>query len=1158
MSASKIAESDSGAEDDILPVEKSKQGKVHSTRRKFKLPNDKQKKPRRHNTDDPARECIRIKIYSGISEDFDLELIPALKGKTLKDSLEPILEKYNITFDSHSLFLDSSNTPLPLAFETFPLSGSILHVRDHSNVDKRVKDISQKFELRNAPENPVSRTPSFGKKKEDATLKQDEKDVEKQGKKFIMDNDMNATNSSNSTVFQKRKPTGTFAGNPTILKGKIEQVLPRLLQYYSENGLENDSKANNSNQQQFYMENSWSDIVENYENLSKNVRDQQEAIWELLTTEIAYINKLQVIKKIFILCLRNIQNEGYLNEIDLTNLFSNVEEIYAVNVSFWLNSLKPVINMARHTKQLLNSLDMADGFATFDSQFEPYLKYCMEESSCTKYFKQKQSQDEYFRLYVEWCESRPECKRLKLSDLLVKPMQRLTKYPLLLKAILKKTSDEEKRKEISTMILTVQKFVSKVDSSMKVRQEKEILSKTSLKIESYWPVDPVTDEVEKLLVDNYCDFDLLRVMPGASVDQHRCLLYHGPLRLYDKQGRMDLHIFLFTDIILLTKGKKTEKFKIVKPPMRVDKVRIHPLKDPGMFLMVYLNEYYIMVTAYVLQAPSSDALTKWTEKIEKAKALFQAVLHNDGSRVLTSDDADLQSTPIQSPKHKRNSTKNSPDFLEVKNPSSSLGSPRLRRHLSGSEGNLSLAGLSEKSSSLSRRSSCNEHKTRNRPEVINRRERSDSKIMRSTSDPHKTPRDDVLHSGRLSRSSSAKQPNTYTGEKNLFKETSFDVNSRPTTAISEFELLESVDTDQIHMSLSSEGENLSEVTPSDVTNDVKAKQKVLRGQKLSEATGDNSVKGNTRRMARSHGERKRVPRNSSLDRSKKLSERKLSMDAGNSESTVMTSDMKEGHKSKITRSFSGNRLLPDPNNLSNKPRNLPKTDENVFVDGAQYNEDLSLDGAESSRSSHQAPPIKAPLITNLPVSRNGSNGADVSRKRAQLPKRSPVLPKKSSDVLRKSMDDQLLEPRSSPPLRRARSEADTPVDALMSKSRHASIIDNVMPDDCSNDLQNIPNESMNSESASEKVLMRSRRQLMDSDQSKIMSGELKRNRSGLYCEDDSLNENCISQQDTTRTNSKDNHRKQIKKHRDRDMKKLAEKELNEKKHDERRDSSEYV
>ena len=84
--------------------------------------------------------------------------------------------------------------------------------------------------------------------------------------------------------------------------------------------------------------------------------------------------------QIFILCLRNIQNEGYLTEvgikatvysklttlnvryamntkhklkhfvilnlqIDQTNLFSNIQEIYAVNVSFWLSTLKPVMNM---------------------------------------------------------------------------------------------------------------------------------------------------------------------------------------------------------------------------------------------------------------------------------------------------------------------------------------------------------------------------------------------------------------------------------------------------------------------------------------------------------------------------------------------------------------------------------------------------------------------------------------------------------------------------------------------------------------------------------------------------------------------------------------------------------------------------------------------
>jgi len=36
---------------------------------------------------------------------------------------------------------------------------------------------------------------------------------------------------------------------------------------------------------------------------------------------------------------------------------------------------------------------------------------------------------------AQWCESQKACERLKLADLLVKPLQRLTKYKLLLYAV---------------------------------------------------------------------------------------------------------------------------------------------------------------------------------------------------------------------------------------------------------------------------------------------------------------------------------------------------------------------------------------------------------------------------------------------------------------------------------------------------------------------------------------------------------------------------------------------------------------------------------------------------------------------------------------------------------------------------------------------------
>ena len=47
----------------------------------------------------------------------------------LRDSIEHMLEARSLTFDTHSVFLEASHTPLPLGFDTYPLGGNVLHVR---------------------------------------------------------------------------------------------------------------------------------------------------------------------------------------------------------------------------------------------------------------------------------------------------------------------------------------------------------------------------------------------------------------------------------------------------------------------------------------------------------------------------------------------------------------------------------------------------------------------------------------------------------------------------------------------------------------------------------------------------------------------------------------------------------------------------------------------------------------------------------------------------------------------------------------------------------------------------------------------------------------------------------------------------------------------
>lgn len=54
--------------------------------------------------------------------------------------------------------------------------------------------------------------------------------------------------------------------------------------------------------------------------------------------------------------------------------------------------------------------------------------------------------------WFQWGETHKQCNRLKLADMVAKPHQRLTKYPLLLKSILKKTDEPGTRDVLNGMV----------------------------------------------------------------------------------------------------------------------------------------------------------------------------------------------------------------------------------------------------------------------------------------------------------------------------------------------------------------------------------------------------------------------------------------------------------------------------------------------------------------------------------------------------------------------------------------------------------------------------------------------------------------------------------------------------------------------------------
>jgi pleckstrin homology domain-containing family G member 5 len=85
----------------------------------------------------------------------------------------------------------------------------------------------------------------------------------------------------------------------------------------SENIIENDIDI-------YYLEEHWKSIVFNSEELPKKVQNQNDAIWELLQTEVFYLRRLKVITDLFLSCLCNLQSECLLTEVWLYLINLNI------------------------------------------------------------------------------------------------------------------------------------------------------------------------------------------------------------------------------------------------------------------------------------------------------------------------------------------------------------------------------------------------------------------------------------------------------------------------------------------------------------------------------------------------------------------------------------------------------------------------------------------------------------------------------------------------------------------------------------------------------------------------------------------------------------------------------------------------------------------
>ncbi|XP_058606520.1 pleckstrin homology domain-containing family G member 7 isoform X2 [Onychostoma macrolepis] len=376
---------------------------------------------------------------------------------------------------------------------------------------------------------------------------------------------------------------------------------------------------------------------------------KQEAIWELFTSECVYfLDQLMVLKEVFLTTLTDLQMRECLQDIDSWRLFANLNELCLVSFGFLTSLLRVIKEMwtnpdSYSTQSLLELLKKAFG----DSICHCLQKYCLNYSTAILYLDSLKLRED-FGSFLKWCERNEQCRRLQLKDLLVVPLQRFTRYPLLLKNIGKKSCLEAEENTIQSIvdlvdgaIYDLEGKVKWLDNYQKVKQLKEALVWLPV-----WERDKRAHVPENLK-------HLLKAVTLENLVSHRSLLHDGKLVLIENAKMHEVYLFLFDEFLLITKIKRSKKrsgvvessplrsaagqeldlllqescsFIVLDQPISLDRLQLKNIDQlnatasglPNSFIIMHQNRYQQCIGVFILQAQTESVKKAWVSEIEDA------------------------------------------------------------------------------------------------------------------------------------------------------------------------------------------------------------------------------------------------------------------------------------------------------------------------------------------------------------------------------------------------------------------------------------------------------------------------------------------------------------------------------------------------------------
>ncbi|XP_039638337.1 intersectin-2a isoform X9 [Perca fluviatilis] len=338
-------------------------------------------------------------------------------------------------------------------------------------------------------------------------------------------------------------------------------------------------------------------------------RKRQGYIHELIQTEETYVEDLELVLEVF---YKPMSESGRLTEAEMGVIFVNWRELIMCNTKL----LKALRVRKKTEGENMPVQLIGDLLASELAHMQPYIHFCSCQLNAAALLQSKTHNQPDFKDFLKKIATNYRCKGMPLSSFLLKPMQRITRYPLLIKNILENTPDgHADRSPLREALERAEELCSQVNEGVREKENSDRLE---------W----IQSHVQCEGAIAHLVFDSLTNCLGP-----RKLLHSG--RLYKTKSSRELWAFLFNDFLLLTHSAKpfsssgsdklfslktNIQLKMYKTPLFLNEVLVKmppdPSSDEPLFHVSHIDR------VYTLKTETLNERTTWVQKIKAASEHF--------------------------------------------------------------------------------------------------------------------------------------------------------------------------------------------------------------------------------------------------------------------------------------------------------------------------------------------------------------------------------------------------------------------------------------------------------------------------------------------------------------------------------------------------------